>query len=70
MLCRAAENTYYFASVTCALKGATTTSAVADPDGTLVMHQPYDKEGVLFAAIQVARTTGFLAKRRLTASEI
>ncbi len=67
MLCRAAENTCYFASVNCALKGATTTSAVIDPDGTLVTHQPYGKEGILYADIQVARATGFLAKRLLTA---
>ena len=31
-LCRAAENTCYFATVNCALKGATTTSALIDPE--------------------------------------
>jgi predicted amidohydrolase len=70
MLCRAAENTCYFASVNCALKGATTTSAVTDPDGTLVTHQPYGKEGILYADIQVQKATGFLAKRLFTGSEI
>lgn len=70
MLCRAAENTCYFASVNCALKGATTTSAVADPDGTLVTYQPHGKEGILYADIQVERASGFLAKRLLTDSEI
>jgi predicted amidohydrolase len=63
MLCRAAENTCYFASVNCALKGATTTSAVIDTDGALVTHQPYGKEGLLYADILVERATGFLAKR-------
>jgi predicted amidohydrolase len=68
MLCRAAENTCYFASVNCALKGSTTTSAVIDPDGTLVAHQPYGKEGILYADIQVERATGFLATRLFTDS--
>ncbi len=68
MLCRAAENTCYFASVNCALKGSTTTSAVIDPAGTLVTHQPYGKEGILYADIQVDKATGFLAKRLSTAS--
>ena len=66
ILCRAAENTCYFAAVNCALKGATTTSAVADPDGTLVTYQPYGKEGILYANIQVERATGLLAKRLST----
>jgi predicted amidohydrolase len=70
MLCRAAENTCYFASVNCALKGATTTSAVADPDGRLLVYQPYGKEGILYADIEIERATGFLAKRLLTDSEI
>jgi predicted amidohydrolase len=70
ILCRAAENTCYFASVNCALKGATTTSAIADPDGRLVTHQPYGKEGILYADLQLERATGFLAKRLLTDSEI
>ena len=35
MLCRAAENTCYFASVNCASEGSGTTSAVVSPDGTL-----------------------------------
>jgi predicted amidohydrolase len=63
MLCRAAENTVYFASVNCALAGATTTSAVVDPDGVLVAHQPYGSEGILYADIDLERATGFLAHR-------
>ncbi|XZE52101.1 carbon-nitrogen hydrolase family protein [Planctomycetaceae bacterium SH139] len=70
MLCRAAENTCYFASVNCAIKGATTTSAVVDPDGKLLTHQPYGKEGLLYANIQLDRATRFLAKRLLTSFEI
>ena len=49
MLCRAAENTCYFASVNCASEGSGTTSAIAGPDGTLLCHQPYGVEGVLIA---------------------
>ena len=62
-LCRAAENTCYFATVNCALKGSTTTSALVDPEGVLVAHQPYGKEGILFGEIDIAKATGLLAKR-------
>ncbi|MEO1496926.1 MAG: carbon-nitrogen hydrolase family protein [Planctomycetota bacterium] len=63
MLCRAAENTCYFASVNCALPGASTTSAVIDPEGVLIAHQPYGEEGILVAEIDPAAATGLLAKR-------
>ena len=62
-LCRAAENTCYFATVNCALQGSTTTSALVDPDGRLVAHQPYGKEGILFGDIDTQKATGLLAKR-------
>lgn len=62
-LCRAAENTCYFATVNCALQGATTTSAVVDPDGSVVVHQPYGIEGLLLADIDLTKATGFLAHR-------
>jgi predicted amidohydrolase len=63
MLCRAAENTVYFASVNCASEGSPTTSAVATPDGTLLCWQPYGKEGLLLADIDLSAATGHLAKR-------
>lgn len=63
MLCRAAENTCYFASVNCAGAGSTTTSAVARPDGTLLACQPYGKEGLLIADLDLSAATGFLAAR-------
>ena len=63
MLCRAAENTCYFASVNCAAAGSATTSAVANPDGTLLAYQPYGKEGLLLADIDIDVATGFLAAR-------
>lgn len=62
-LCRAAENTCYFATVNCALQGAHTTSALVDPEGNLVAHQPYGKHGILFAAIDTEKANGLLAKR-------
>jgi len=63
ILCRAAENTCYVASVNCASAGSPTTSVVATPDGTVLTYQPYGKEGVLFADIDLALATGLLARR-------
>jgi predicted amidohydrolase len=63
MLCRAAENTCYFASVNFASAGSATTSAVARPDGTLLCYQPYGQEGILFADIDLSLATGLLAAR-------
>jgi len=62
-LCRAAENTCYFATVNCASDGSPTTSAVVRPDGTLQCYQPYGKEGLLIADIDLAAATGLLAAR-------
>ena len=63
ILCRAAENTCYFASVNCAGAGSPTTSAIARPDGTLLAYQPYGEEGLLVADIDLAPATGLLARR-------
>ncbi len=63
MLCRAAENTCYFASVNCASEGSGTTSAVVRPDGTLLCHQPYGQEGLLVADLDLDEATGLLASR-------
>jgi len=63
MLCRAAENTCYFASVNCASDGSPTTSAVVRPDGTLLSYQPYGKPGLLIADIDLTAATGLLAAR-------
>jgi predicted amidohydrolase len=62
-LCRAAENTCYFATVNYASDGSPTTSAVVNPDGTLLAYQPYGEEGVLIADIDISVATGFLAGR-------
>ena len=63
ILCRAAENTCYFASVNVASAGSPTTSAVVRPDGTLLCYQPYGKEGLLVADIDITQATGLLAAR-------
>ncbi len=63
MLCRAAENTCWFASVNCASDGSGTTSAIVRPDGTLLCHQPYGREGLLVADVDLAEATGLLAAR-------
>jgi predicted amidohydrolase len=63
ILCRAAENTCYFASVNCASAGSPTTSAVVRPDGTLLAYQPYGREGLLIVDLDISTATGFLAAR-------
>jgi predicted amidohydrolase len=63
VLCRAAENTCYFATVNVASTGSPTTSAVVRPDGTLLCYQPYGKEGLLIADIDIRAATGLLAAR-------
>jgi len=63
ILCRAAENTCYFASVNVASEGSPTTSAIVRPDGTLLCYQPYGKEGLLVADLDLALATGLLAAR-------
>lgn len=62
-ICRAAENTCYFATVNCALAGATTTSAVIDPEGVPIAHQPYGEDGILVVEIDPARASRLLADR-------
>jgi predicted amidohydrolase len=62
-LCRAAENTCFFATVNFASDGSPTTSAVVRPDGTLLGYQPYGRRGLLLADIDIAEATGFLAAR-------
>ncbi len=62
-LCRAAENTCYFATVNYASAKSPTTSAVVHPDGTLLCYQPYGKEGLLIADLDLTAATGLLATR-------
>lgn len=63
VLCRAAENTCYVATVNCASPGSPTTSAVARPDGTLLCFQPHGQAGLLVADLDLGLATGLLARR-------
>ena len=67
-LCRAAENTCFFATVNCASEGSPSTSAVVRPDGTVLAWQPYGKPGLLVADIDISEATGLLATRCKTSS--
>jgi predicted amidohydrolase len=62
-LCRAAENTIFFATVNVASVGSATTSAVVRPDGTLLCFHPYGDPGLLIADIDLSEATGLLAHR-------
>ena len=62
-LCRAAENTCYFATVNYSSPGSPTTSAIVRPDGTLLSFQPYGEEGLLIADIDITTATGLFAAR-------
>ena len=62
-LCRAAENTCYFATVNYASEGAPTTSAVVRPDGTVLAWQPYGQAGLLVVDIDTAEATRLFATR-------
>lgn len=63
MLCRAAENTIYFAAVNAASEGSGTTSAVIRPDASVQCWQPYGQAGLLVADLDLSLATGRLASR-------
>ena len=63
VLCRAAENSCYFATVNYASEGSPTTSAIAAPDGTLLAWQPYGVEGLARRRVDLDQATGLLASR-------
>jgi predicted amidohydrolase len=62
-LCRAAENTCFFATVNYASDGSPTTSAVIRPDGTVMCYQPYGTPGLLVADADLSEATRVLALR-------
>ena len=64
----AGMSTCYFASVNCASDGSGTTSAIANPDGTLLCYQPYGKDGLLVADLDLSTATGLLAARCRTSA--
>ncbi|BCS33121.1 hypothetical protein TBR22_A23480 [Luteitalea sp. TBR-22] len=63
VLCRAAENTCFVATVNYASEGSPTTSAIARPDGTVQAWQPYGVAGLLVADLDLSQATGLLAQR-------
>ena len=63
-LCRAAENTCFFATVNYASDGSPTTSAVVSPDGTVLTWQAYGEPGLLIADLDLDAATLLLAQRR------
>jgi predicted amidohydrolase len=65
-LCRAAENTCYFATVNFASEGSPSTSAFVRPDGKLLTYQPYGQDGLLIADVDLSTATGLLAARYKT----
>jgi predicted amidohydrolase len=67
LLCRAAENTCFVASVNNASDGSPTTSAVVGPDGKALAWQPYGKAGLLVVDLDLDAATGLLARRCRTA---
>src|SRR5262249_24384045 len=62
-LCRAAENTCWFATVNYASEGSPTTSAVVRPDGTVMAWQADGSEGLLVLPIEPGSATRILAMR-------
>jgi predicted amidohydrolase len=63
MLMRSVENTVYFASVNYAFKYQESATSLIDPEGELVAHVPYGEEGLLVQDLDLARATGFVARR-------
>jgi predicted amidohydrolase len=63
MMCRALENTIYFASVNYALRFPESATAIIGPTGECEAFLPYGTEGVLVHEIDVDKATGLLASR-------
>jgi predicted amidohydrolase len=63
MMCRALENTIYFASVNYAFRYQESATSLVGPSGECVAHLPYGQEGVLVRAIDTEAATGLLASR-------
>lgn len=63
MMCRALENTVYFASVNYAFRYPESATSLIDPTGACVAHLPYGEEGVLVRDIHLLLATGQLAGR-------
>jgi len=63
MVCRAQENSIYFASVNRALKHPNSATSLIAPNGRLADFVPYGKEDLLIADIDLTKATGLYAHR-------
>lgn len=63
MMCRALENTIYFAGVNYAFRYPESATCLIAPSGECVAHFPYGQDGVLVRAIDPSAATGLLASR-------
>ena len=63
MMCRALENTIYFASVNYALRFPEAATAVIGPTGACEAFLPYGQDAVLVHDVDVSKATGLLASR-------
>ncbi|MHB0878630.1 MAG: carbon-nitrogen hydrolase family protein [Anaerolineae bacterium] len=63
MLCRAQENTVYFASVNRAMRSQNSATSLIDPQGGLVAYVPYRREQLLVADLDLSRATRYYALR-------
>lgn len=63
MMCRALENTVYFASVNYAFRFQESATCLIAPSGRCQAHLPYGEEGVLVEAVDLDQATGLLAAR-------
>ena len=63
MILRSKENSIYFASVNEAMPGQNSATSLIDPDGSLVDHLEIGLDGLLIKDLDLAKATGFYAKR-------
>ncbi|TCP57566.1 hypothetical protein EV586_1027 [Tumebacillus sp. BK434] len=63
MVCRAMENTTYFASINHALGHQEWRTTLVAPDGNLVASVPLGEEKLLVSDLNLEQATWFLAKR-------
>lgn len=62
-VCRAAENTIYFATVNYAIPNSIAGTAIIDPEGDIVATHTDGTENILIADIDPSRASGALARR-------
>ncbi|MFX0113846.1 MAG: carbon-nitrogen hydrolase family protein [Candidatus Hodarchaeota archaeon] len=62
-ICRALENTVYFASINNALQYQLSATSLISPGGELIASVPYHKEQLLVEDLELSEDIGFFAKR-------